>query len=87
MTILDHSSPAAAARPATAGERLFARYAFAPNELGYCGPADSATLFELAVTGQAEADLAPIARRFSGSADSNACHAATARPLSCTFSV
>lgn len=66
MTILDHSDPAGAARPATAGERLFARYAFAPNELGYCGPADSATLFELAVTGQAGSDLAPIARRFSG---------------------
>jgi hypothetical protein len=66
MTILDHPSPAVSPRPATEGERLFARYAFAPNELGYCGPADSATLFELAVTGQAVADLTAAAQRFSG---------------------
>jgi len=59
MTILERSS-------ATLGERLFARYAFAPNELGYCGPADAAVLFELGVTGQADADLVPVARRFSG---------------------
>ena len=61
MTILQRS-----VRAAAAGEQLFARYAFAPNELGYCGPADAAVLFELGVTGQADAELAPIARRFSG---------------------
>ena len=67
MTILDHSSAAAGpASPAGAGEQLFARFAFAPNELGYCGPAESATLFELAVTGHSEADVDAIARRFSG---------------------
>jgi hypothetical protein len=48
------------------GEILFARYAYAPNELGYCGPADSAALFELAATGRAEADITAIAARFSG---------------------
>jgi hypothetical protein len=50
----------------SAGSRLFARYAFAPNDLGYCGPAESATLFELAVTGSTDADVTEIARGFSG---------------------
>jgi len=48
------------------GERLFARYAYAPNQLGYCGPADSAALAELASTGQTDADVRSIASRFSG---------------------
>jgi hypothetical protein len=48
------------------GPRLFARYAYAPNSLGYCGPADTAALFELAATGHTDADIAPIAARFSG---------------------
>ena len=50
----------------TAGERLFARYAYAPNHLGYCGPADSAALAELASTGHTAADVRSIASRFSG---------------------
>jgi hypothetical protein len=48
------------------GARLFARYAYAPNHLGYCGPADSAALFELAATGHTNADVAAIASRFTG---------------------
>lgn len=48
------------------GAVLFARYAYAPNDLGYCGPAEAATLFELGVTGHTDADVAAIARRFSG---------------------
>ena len=51
---------------AKGGERLFARYAYAPNHLGYCGPADSAALAELASTGQTDADVRSIASRFSG---------------------
>lgn len=50
----------------TAGERLFARYAYAPNELGYCGPAETAALFDLAATGRTGADVHAIARRFFG---------------------
>jgi len=50
----------------TGGQRLFARYAYAPNQLGYCGPADSAALLELAATGRTAADIAAIATRFSG---------------------
>jgi hypothetical protein len=48
------------------GARLFARYAYAPNDLGYCGPADSAALFELAATGHSSADITAVASRFSG---------------------
>jgi hypothetical protein len=48
------------------GAVLFARYAYAPNELGYCGPAESQALFELGVTGRTDADVVMIARRFSG---------------------
>lgn len=49
-----------------AGAVLFARYAYAPNELGYCGPQQAATLFRAAVTGHPESDLTSIACRFSG---------------------
>jgi hypothetical protein len=52
--------------PGTAGQRLFARYAYAPNHLGYCGPSDSASLAELASTGRTEGDIRSIASRFSG---------------------
>ena len=48
------------------GARLFARYAYAPNQLGYCGPADSAALSELAATGQTQADISAVASRFTG---------------------
>ena len=50
----------------TAGEVLFARYAYAPNDLGYCGPAQTAALLELGATGHTRADIVDIARRFSG---------------------
>jgi hypothetical protein len=48
------------------GAVLFARYSYAPNELGYCGPAETRALFELGVTGDSDADIVSIARRFSG---------------------
>ena len=53
-----------------AGSRLFARYAFAPNELGYCGPAQTRELFEVGAGvgagGVDEPDVTAVARRFSG---------------------
>ena len=49
-----------------AGEVLFARYAYAPNDLGYCGPAETAALLDLGSTGRTDADIVSIARRFSG---------------------
>jgi hypothetical protein len=48
------------------GGRLFARYAYSPNELGYCGPAQSGRLFDLAVTGRSEVPAASLAQAFTG---------------------
>lgn len=48
------------------GLRLFAQYAYAPNELGYCGPAEAQALFDLGTTGDTTADIHSIAARFSG---------------------
>lgn len=48
------------------GAQLFARYAYSPNELGYCGPAQSQGLLELGATGRSSVDPQALARRFSG---------------------
>ncbi|WP_293771329.1 DUF6390 family protein [Sporichthya sp.] len=50
------------------GARLFAQYAYAPNKLGYCGPAESATLATAGIDAAhaAEVDVRAAARRFSG---------------------
>lgn len=48
-----------------AGHRLFARYAHAPNALGYCGPEGATAIREVAA-GTRSADLTAIAKRFSG---------------------
>jgi hypothetical protein len=50
----------------TPGEVRFARYAYAPNELGYCGPAETAALLQIGSTGTTDIDVVAIARRFSG---------------------
>lgn len=52
--------------PSADGGQLFARFAFAPNELGYCGPPESGTVFDLAVHGRSGQDPATLARGFSG---------------------
>jgi hypothetical protein len=44
------------------GYALFARYAFPPNELGYCGPADSAVLLR----GDSPDEIAAYAKEFDG---------------------
>lgn len=49
-----------------AGHRLFARYAYAPNALGYCGPSGAAALRAVACGGGAGVDVAALARQFSG---------------------
>ncbi len=43
------------------GAELFARFAFPPNELGYCGPAGAEALLE-----EDEAEIAARARQFDG---------------------
>jgi Family of unknown function (DUF6390) len=46
----------------SAGYQEFARYAFPPNELGYCGPADAAALLSVGSI----AELASRAKEFDG---------------------
>lgn len=49
-------------RQLSAGYQQFARYAFPPNELGYCGPADTDAL----LSGGSVAELASRAKEFDG---------------------
>lgn len=51
---------------ATPGPILFARFAYPPNELGYCGPADSRALLHYGSAGFVDPGLAQLARGFSG---------------------
>ncbi|MCA4724947.1 MULTISPECIES: DUF6390 family protein [Mycolicibacterium] len=48
-------------RADTAGPQLFARYAYAPNQLGYCGPSEGAALRD-----GSDDEIRAVARRFSG---------------------
>jgi len=48
------------------GAQLFIRYAYPPNALGYCGPADSDALFEYGAAGVVDPGLAQLARGFAG---------------------
>lgn len=48
------------------GWRLFARYAYAPNARGYCGPPEAAQLQAVAQGGGEGVDVPALARRFSG---------------------
>ncbi|MEP7379996.1 MAG: DUF6390 family protein [Chloroflexota bacterium] len=60
------SSPPAAAAAPVPGPILFARYAFGPNRLGYCGPDDAAELFGQATTGGELPALRRLAQQFEG---------------------
>ncbi|KGI67863.1 DUF6390 family protein [Mycolicibacterium rufum] len=51
---------AAPTRQVRAGHALFAQYAYPPNELGYCGPEDSAALL------RAGDEMTSVAREFDG---------------------
>lgn len=56
------TSPSAAPRSLdTRGAEMFARYAYAPNQLGYCGPPEAATL-----RGGSAEEVREVAKRFSG---------------------
>jgi len=56
-----HLSP-----PTINGPQLFARYAYPPNVLGYCGPADHLSLFEYGTSGVTDAGLVELAKAFAG---------------------
>ena len=53
------------ARSASQGPVLFARYAYPPNRLGLCGPADAPALLDGAAAG-ADGELRELARGFEG---------------------
>ena len=48
------------------GPLLFARYAYPPNERGYCGPADSRALLEYGSAGVVDPGISELARGFTG---------------------
>ena len=50
----------------TNGAILFARYAYPPNELGYCGPPDHKALLEYGSERTFDAGLVELARGFAG---------------------
>lgn len=48
------------------GLQLFARYAYPPNERGYCGPDDSLELLQYRTSGQVDEGLKNLAKSFTG---------------------
>jgi Family of unknown function (DUF6390) len=48
------------------GPQLFARYAFMPNRLAYCGGDDHRALFDYCVAGVTDAGLRDLLRKFTG---------------------
>ncbi len=48
------------------GAILFARYAYPPNELGYCGPPDNSALFQYGASGTVDRGLIQLAQAFNG---------------------
>jgi hypothetical protein len=50
----------------TAGPLLFARYAYPPNSLGYCGADETRTLLEYGDAEASDGGLAELARTFEG---------------------
>ena len=57
---------AAGARVAGSGATLFARFAYPPNVLGFCGPPDHQSVLEHAATGLVDGGLLQLARQFTG---------------------
>jgi hypothetical protein len=54
------------AAPPVSGPIRFARYAYGPNSLGYCGPDESAELFAQATAGGEQPVLRRLAGQFEG---------------------
>ncbi|WP_334143850.1 DUF6390 family protein [Rhabdothermincola sp.] len=48
------------------GALLFARFAYPPNELGYCGPDDDGSLLEYVASGATDGGLRQLCRGFEG---------------------
>ena len=58
--------PAHPAAPGADGPLMFVRYAYPPNSLGYCGPADFTAFREYAVAGVVDRGLVQLAQAFAG---------------------
>jgi len=58
--------PNLTAGPITDDPLLFARYAYPPNELGYCGGEDHRALLEQPSAGVVDGDLRQMLREFEG---------------------
>lgn len=52
--------------PSASGPVRFARYAFGPNSLGYCGPDEAGELFQQATVGREEPRLRALEQQFEG---------------------
>jgi hypothetical protein len=48
------------------GNLLFAKYAYSPNKLGYCGPARSGAIFDYCVANQSDQNLIKLLKSFEG---------------------
>ena len=48
------------------GQILFAKYAFAPNKLHFCGPNSSRTIFEYTISNQQNPELTGLLTQFEG---------------------
>jgi hypothetical protein len=68
MTLAGAATPATWDRPIppVPGPIRFARYAFGPNSLGYCGPDEAGELFQQATVGHDLARLRELAAQFEG---------------------
>jgi hypothetical protein len=51
---------------AVPGPLLFARYAYPPNQLGFCGPADNGALLDYGASGVVDPGLVDLAKAFAG---------------------
>ena len=60
------AAPAAPALAGASGPALFARFAYPPNALGYCGPDDAQSVLEYAAARASDPGLVGLARQFSG---------------------
>ena len=48
------------------GASMFVRYAFPPNQRGYCGPSDTGALLGYGRAGARETEFRPVAQAFTG---------------------
>ncbi len=62
----DASWPEGGPEALASGAILFARYAYPPNELGYCGPQDHRALLDYGAEGTVDRGLLQLAQGFAG---------------------